>query len=146
MSPQATTHERQSDRDILEMEPREWIGSESSRGYEREPGAEGDTRRRLCAMDQDQARTTMLVRDFPAQTTYQQRDEDSAISRSKLPPLEGLDRLLERAPLLGLLRRREKILVRVDREIHRLIVVLRTGQARCVIGEVRLRQLVERKS
>ena len=40
----------------------------------------------------------------------------------------------------------EKILVRLDRQIYGFVIVLSTGQARGVVGEIRLCQLVERES
>jgi len=66
----------------------------------------------------------------------------SESSGSKFPALERLDRFLERAPLVRLLGGGEEILVRLDRQIHRLVIVLGAGQARGVVGEICFRQVV----
>lgn len=66
--------------------------------------------------------------------------------RSELPAPERLDRLFQSSPLIGMRGRGEKTLVRLNRQIHGLIVVLGARQARGVIGEVGFRQLVQREA
>ena len=63
----------------------------------------------------------------------------------KLPTLESLDGLIQRRSLIPVLCSSEKILVRLDRQINGLVVVLGASKARGVVGEIGLGQVVSRE-
>src|SRR5258706_2327068 len=70
----------------------------------------------------------------------------SEFSGSKLPAPERLYRLLQRGALIGMLCGRQQFFVSVNGEIDGLVVVLGSGQTGRVVREIRLRELVRRKT